>query len=184
MGATNPNAGGAPGGGGKGGMGMNRGPGGNAQNNPGGMPARPGYGGQLPPGFSSTFGSIGSAGGYPPGAMPGPGPATWQTPPQGPQQTIQDLVRMEQGFGGQHGTPPTASTWGSRNPAGRPDWASTQGLTPMGQFGQNPQPYQPSTGWVDGQPAQFAAQRTAMNNPAPSPQQGILDIRNRMLYGR
>ena len=38
MGATNPNAGGAPGGGGKGGMGMNRGPGGNAQNNPGGYP--------------------------------------------------------------------------------------------------------------------------------------------------
>ena len=35
MGANNPNAGGAPGGGGKGGMGMNRGPGGNAQNNPG-----------------------------------------------------------------------------------------------------------------------------------------------------
>ena len=39
MGATNPNAGGAPGGGGKGGMGMNRGPGGNAQNNPGGPQA-------------------------------------------------------------------------------------------------------------------------------------------------
>ena len=34
MGATNPNAGGAPGGGGKGGMGRNPGPGGNAQNNP------------------------------------------------------------------------------------------------------------------------------------------------------
>jgi len=47
-----------------------------------------------------------------------------------------------------------------------------------------PQPsYQPSTGWVGGQPAQWAAQKAAMN-PAPSPQQGILDIRNRMLYGR
>ena len=44
MGATNPNAGGAPGGGGKGGMGMNRGPLGNAQNNPGAPRANYGMG--------------------------------------------------------------------------------------------------------------------------------------------
>lgn len=69
--------------------------------------------------------------------------------------------------------------------------AATGGLTPMhnltaGQpqkFSMPQRNYQPSTGWVDGQPAQWAAQKAAMN-PAPSPQQGILDIRNRMLYGR
>lgn len=130
MGATNPNAGGAPGGGGKGGMGMNRGPGGNAQNNPG----------------------------------MGGGPQV------SPMQAFANMNKTFQGLGsGGFGTPPSAST---------------QGLTPISQFGQNPQPYQPSTGWVDGQPAQWAAQKAAMNNPAPSPQQGILDIRNRMLYGR
>ena len=34
----------------------------------------------------------------------------------------------------------------------------------------NPQPYQPSTGWEGGQPAQFAAQAAAINNPPPKPQ--------------
>ena len=163
MGATNPNAGAGatPGGGGKGGMGMNRGPLGNAQNNPN----------NVMPGQQTS---------------PGMGPSAWQG-------------NMMQGLGS--GGPgqvsplgpagPAAGTWGSRNPMGTPNWAATGSLTPMHNLtaGQPqkfsmPQPsYQPSTGWVDGQPAQWAAQKAAMN-PAPSPQQGILDIRNRMLYGR
>lgn len=144
MGATNPNAGAGatPGGGGKGGMGMNRGPLGNAQNNPN----------NVMPGQQTS---------------PGMGPSAWQG-------------NMMQGLGS--GGPGQVSPMG---PAG------TGGPTPMHNLIQwntqkpaMPQPnYQPSTGWVDGQPAQWAAQKAAMN-PAPSPQQGILDIRNRMLYGR
>lgn len=72
MGATNPNAGGAPGGGGKGGMGMNRGPGGNAQNNPGmGQSPMAAFGR-----MNNLHQGLGSAGAYGPSAgvsqMPAP----------------------------------------------------------------------------------------------------------------
>lgn len=158
MGATNPNAGGAPGGGGKGGMNQNlRGPAGNAQNNPGGPQANYGMGMNPMQGFANMnkLGQGLGSGGY------GGGSQYTGMMDRAPSQTIQDLVRMERGFGNFGGN-----------------------QTPINQAVQAPQAYQPSTGWVGGQPAQFAAQKAAMNNPAPSPQQGILDIRNRMLYGR
>ena len=195
MGATNPNAGGAPGGGGKGGMGMNRGPGGNAQNNPGGrgpISNDNGYGNFGPnqnmspmqafANMGNTFQGLGSAGGNPINStansvgqsMGGSPMANWLSMARGAPGA--SAFNLPPSFGG-GGNP--------NNGMGRPDGFGGGGnLTPINQAAQPPQQYQPSTGWVDGQPAQWAAQKAAMNNPAPSPQQGILDIRNRMLYGR
>lgn len=97
-------------GGGKGGPqgGMNRGPGGNAQNNPGvaSQQMSPGMGAFA--NYSNMMQGLGSSGVSQMPDQLGPG----QVSPQGPAG-------------------PTASTWGSRNPMGTPNWAATGGLTPI-----------------------------------------------------
>jgi hypothetical protein len=195
MGATNPNAGGAPGGGGKGGMGMNRGPGGNAQNNPGGYP----------PGMSPMQGwasmdklgqGLGSAGAYGPSAgvsqmpapnMPGnPINATANSVGQsmgGPMGNWQSMLKglgsgggmpafnLPPNFGGGHG-------FGMPMPGHRPDMSNFANLdmafgklggggTPMPNMTPPPpQPQEPVGGYINGQPAQWHYQAEALKKPA------------------
>jgi hypothetical protein len=115
-------------------MSMNRGPGGNAQNNPGGPQANYGMsqsGGPGNPGMSAwanlgqTFNGLGSAG-------------VSQMP-------------MDRGYG---------------------------------DFGQQARPGY--GGRLPDSQVSFVGNRTPISQAvtAPSPQQGLLDIRNRMLYGR
>ena len=155
MGATNPNAGGAPGGGGKGGMGMNRGPGGNAQNNPGGPQAN--YGMGMNPGMPAFNLPHSYGGGGPNGPSNLTSISGMGFPGGGREQTIEDLVRMEKGWGvgggGGNLTPPT------------------------------PQPQEPIGGYIGGQPAQFHYQAQNLNQPrtnkAGLPSGGLLS----RLYG-
>ena len=167
MGATNPNAGGAPGGGGKGGMGMNRGPGGNAQNNPGG---------------------------YPPGMMPGPNMpgnpinatanSVGQSMGGSPMGNWQSMMQKFPGYGSggpswasmlnQHGFP--GGNFGGGNPnndMGKPDGFGGGLALDKGYFKPSnlsvptPQPQEPIGGYINGQPAQFHHQAMALNKPQP-----------------
>jgi len=150
MGATNPNAGGAPGGGGKGGMGMNRGPGGNAQNNPGQQitwGGRPYMGagawqGNMMPGLAanSTANSVGQSMG-------------------GPMGNFQSMMGQQIPWGS---TPPKPFTFGGWN---RPEMG---GGTPIGNMTPpTPQPQEPVGGYINGQPAQWHYQAEALKNPPP-----------------
>jgi len=169
-------------GGGKGGM--NRGPGGNAQNNPGGMGRSPMAAfGQM----NNLHQGLGSAGAYPPGAQPGPINSTAnslnQTLPMSNWQSMAQNLPMVNFGGGGHGfgrpmpghRPDMSAfgnldmTFGSLGGGGMPA-PSTAALDPRPMnWKPNPPPYQPSTGWEGGQPAQWAAQAAAINNPPPKP---------------
>ena len=151
MGATNPNAGGAPGGGGKGGMGMNRGPGGNAQNNPGG------YGSPFNPFDRSSEMNVF------PGLTTGQQlqslPLNWGGRPP---------ISNDTGYGG-FGVDRKVPSYGGLKPQWYPDsGVNMGGGTPIGNFTPpTPQPQEPIGGYIGGQPAQFHHQAQGLNKPQP-----------------
>lgn len=150
MGATNPNAGGAPGGGGKGGMGMNRGPGGNAQNNPGGPQANFGM-------DQITWGGRGAP--YN-GPMDITGNSVSQMPAGNPMAKFQSMMSQQIPWGSPPPKPFSFDGWN------RPEMGGGN-LTPINQAIPTPQPQEPIGGYINGQPAQFHHQAQALNNPQP-----------------
>ena len=177
MGATNPNAGGAPGGGGKGGMGQGQ--------------VRPGNGGPMGgmnpmQGFANMnkLGQgFGSAGAYGPSAGASQMPAQ-QGPAGAPMANWQSMMQKFPSFlGGGHGFGmPTQGhrpnmtqfgdmykTFGSMGGGGTPmpnlDMQSGN-LTPINQAIPTPQPQEPVGGYINGQPAQFHYQAEALKKPA------------------
>lgn len=151
MGANNPNAGGAPGGGGKGGMGKNPGPGGNAQNNPGGPQANYGMGMKPGMGPSAWQGNM----------MQGLGSAgVSQMPAGNPMANFQSMMGQQIPWGS---PPPKPFSFGGWN---RPEMQSGN-LTPINQAIPTPQPQEPVGGYINGMPAQWHYQAEALKNPPP-----------------
>lgn len=163
MGATNPNAGGAPGGGGKGGMGQGQ--------------ARPMAAfGQM----NNLHQGLGSAGAYGPSAGVSQMPAQ-QGPAGAPMANWQSMLR---GFGG-GGMPAfnlPMNFGGGQKPQWYPDSGKKMsgfgnldmtygklggGGTPMPNMTPPPpQPQEPVGGYINGQPAQFHYQAEALKKPA------------------
>ena len=86
-----------------------------------------------------------------------------QPPMSGGFNPAMGVTSMPQTSSGQQSWDTATSYGGGFNPA--------MGVTPIDSISPN-QGYQPSTGWSNGQPAQFDAQRQQMESNAAAPQPG------------